>query len=408
MGAAFPIGLFLFAGAARASSRIASGLGVFYAVNVTGGIAGSLLAGFVLLPQFGSRGSLIVVAAALSLAGLALFLRASRVTRSRVAAVAAVSLLFAVTATAVADPFDAYLRERAPDDDVIWREESIQATVSVHRQPDGVLSLHLEGNHQANDSAPMVRSHRQIGHLAMVVHPRPLDALVIGLGGGVTAGAVSLHGHARVDVVELSGAVVRGARQFAHVNHDVLRRPNVRLRIDDGRNYVAQAVSRYDVITADIILPTHAGANSLYSAEYFRLVRRALRPGGMFLQWVAGSDEEYRLIARTFLSVFPDATVWSRSSLLLGTLEPLRLRRADFEWKTIAPQARRALHDFGTTTFEDLLGLYTAGPEELRAFVGDGPILTDDRPLVEYFLSLRRDRPPDLRLLRGDVMRHVE
>jgi hypothetical protein len=51
--------------------------------------------------------------------------------------------------------------------------------------------------------------------------------------------------------------------------------------------------------------------------------------------------------------------------------------------------------------------MYRAGPDELRAFVGPGPLLTDDRPLVEYFLSLPRDREVDLSTLRGDVRRLV-
>ena len=55
-----------------------------------------------------------------------------------------------------------------------------------------------------------------------------------------------------------------------------------------------------------------------------------------------------------------------------------------------------------TETFEDLLKMYRAGPDQLRAFVGDGPILTDDRPLVEYFLSLPRDRDADLSTLEKD------
>jgi hypothetical protein len=53
--------------------------------------------------------------------------------------------------------------------------------------------------------------------------------------------------------------------------------------------------------------------------------------------------------------------------------------------------------------------LYNAGPGELRAYIGDGPILTDDRPLVEYFLSLDHDsRPVDTTGLTGDVRRHVK
>ena len=44
--------------------------------------------------------------------------------------------------------------------------------------------------------------------------------------------------------------------------------------------------SRYDVITADIIQPTHAGAGMLYSREYFALARRALTERGVMVQWI--------------------------------------------------------------------------------------------------------------------------
>ena len=37
-----------------------------------------------------------------------------------------------------------------------------------------------------------------------------------------------------------------------------------------------------------------------------------------------------------------------------------------------------------------------------------GPVLTDDRPLAEYFLSLPRDRQVDLSSLTGDVDRYVD
>jgi hypothetical protein len=44
-----------------------------------------------------------------------------------------------------------------------------------------------------------------------------------------------------------------------------------------------------------------------------------------------------------------------------------------------------------------MLEHYTAGPEALRRFLGQGPVLTDDRPRLEYYLSLSSDdRPVDL------------
>jgi len=37
-----------------------------------------------------------------------------------------------------------------------------------------------------------------------------------------------------------------------------------------------------------------------------------------------------------------------------------------------------------------------------------GPVLTDDRPLTEYFLSLPRDRDIDTSRLKGDVRPYVD
>jgi len=49
------------------------------------------------------------------------------------------------------------------------------------------------------------------------------------------------------------------------------------------------------------------------------------------LQWVAGTEAEYKTIVRTFLSVFPVRTAWVDGGLLAGSVEPPRLRRSDFD-----------------------------------------------------------------------------
>jgi predicted membrane-bound spermidine synthase len=84
-----------------------------------------------------------------------------------------------------------------------------------------------------------------------------------------------------------------GARFFESINYGVLSRPNVHLSGDDGRNYLMLTPRRYDVITADVIHPLFAGSGNLYSLEYFQLMRRILNPGGIVLQWVAGTEAEY-------------------------------------------------------------------------------------------------------------------
>jgi spermidine synthase len=177
--------------------------------------------------------------------------------------------------------------------------------------------------------------------------------------------------------------------------------------VDDGRNHLLLSGRQYDVITADIIQPIHAGAGSLYSVEYFRLARQALKPGGLMLQWIGHREEiHYKLIARTFLKVFPDATVWVDGSLLVGSLGPLAINPEALARKLADPRVEAAVSQVGIVDVESILRLYTAGPEDLRRFIGDGPELTDDQPLLEYHRSL----PPnaatlDLSGLRGDVSR---
>jgi spermidine synthase len=264
--------------------------------------------------------------------------------------------------------------------------------------------MYLDGSHQANDTPGTVFVHRRIGFLPTALHPAPKDALVVGLGGGATAGAVSIFPGVSVDVVELSDTVVRGAGQFRHINFDLLRKPGVHLRVDDGRNHMLLTRKRYDVVTADIILPRHAGAGNLYSADYFKLVRNVLKDDGLAVQWVSpDSTEEYNLITRTFLSVFPQSTLWGDGSLLIGTKRPLKLRRSDYERKLADPAYGEALRQMGIGTFDRLASLYVAGPDALHRHVGAGPILTDDRPMVEYFLTLDAGTPVDLSGVRGDI-----
>lgn len=406
MGLAFPIAIHVAASPLTTDSpaRVAQRVGRLYSLNVVGAIAGALIGGFVLLPLLGSRRALVVMAALYGASALLLIWPHPQ--RSRLlAATGVAAIAFTYLAMQVPDPFAAaYERRHGQDMREFWREEGVQTAVSVHASQFR-RSLYLDGLHQANDTPDMVKLHRIIGHLPMVLHPAPAEALVIGLGGGATPGAVSQHAGTAVQIVELSDSVRKAAGFFSHVNYDILNQPRVRLRVDDGRNFLTLSGERFDVITADIIQPVHAGAGNLYSREYFSLVRDALKEGGLALQWIGHREPtQYALIMRTFLEVFPHATLWYDGNLMVGSLAPLRIEPEAFAAKRRSSTTAAALDEVGLGTFDDLVSWYTAGPEAMRRFVGPGPVLTDDQPLVEYHRSLPRDAHPlNLTSLRSDV-----
>jgi len=88
-------------------------------------------------------------------------------------------------------------------------------------------------------------------------------------------------------------------------------------------------------------------------------------------------------------------------------VEPLGLRRGGFERKLRTAGGAQGFRDLNVESWDRLLAAYVAGSDELRAFVCSGPILSDDRPLVEYFVSLPRDRDVDTSSMKGDVQRYV-
>jgi spermidine synthase len=405
MGLGFPVALHIASSASSLSAfDIARRVGRLYSLNVCGAIIGALVGGFVLIPTLGTRVALIVLAAAYGASAILLIARHPQRGRLLVtAAVAAVA--FVLLAREVPDPFRAaYARRYGVDMREFWREEGAQTAVSVHAS-EFRRSLYLDGLHQANDTPDMVTLHRTIGHLPMVLHPAPHDALVIGLGGGATAGAVSQYPGTNVQVVELSDSVRKASSFFAHINYDVLHRPNVRIAVDDGRNYLMFSRRTFDVITADIIQPVHAGAGNLYSREYFTLVRNALEDDGLALQWIGRRPfPQYSLIMRTFLDVFPNATLWLDGNLMVGSKHPLRVTREAFESKRSSPETAAALDEIGLRSFDILTSWYTAGPDAMRHFVGAGPLLSDDRPLVEYHRSLPSGPDAlDTSSLRGNI-----
>ena len=390
LGMAFPIGLSLWAGD-DTSDETSRRVGAFYSLNVFGAILGSVVAGFFLLPAIGTRSSLIVVSALATSSSIALAWSQRRARPTFAYAVAGLApVLFGAGAYFAVDPFDVAFERFHRRETLVWRQEGVQTTVAVHDRPGNppMRVMFLDGNHQANNSPGTAFIHHRIGALPVMLHPAPTTALVIGLGGGATPGAVARH-NVDVDVVELSAAVVAGSEFFKDINFDLLSRPNVHLHVDDGRNFMMMGRKKYDVITADIILPRHAGAGALYSKEYYELVRHSLAEGGLAMQWNgADSMTEYKLLLRTFVSVFPYTTLWAEGGLMLGSTKPFTISQSAYD-------ARRRGFDLLKWDLATLKRIYSAGPEEIREFLGpDGPLLTDDKPVIEYFLSLPKNDEP--------------
>ena len=142
------------------------------------------------------------------------------------------------------------------------------------------------------------------------------DVCCIGLATGISAsGLEKVKSPPRVTAVELSSSVADIAEEFfAKENGPFFRRPGNKVMIEDGRTFIACADNDFDLIVADLFRPFGAGESRLFSLEHFQNAKRALRPGGLFCQWLPGhqlNQEHFETIAATFQKVFPNTLVVS-------------------------------------------------------------------------------------------------
>ncbi|MCL6647966.1 MAG: fused MFS/spermidine synthase [Chloroflexi bacterium] len=323
MGALFPVAALLYA---AGQTDVGRRIGSVYGANVLGAVSGSLAAGLLLIPTVGVQQTLWLLAAGNVVAGLVVVVAERRLRRGSALALAAGAAALLLAPRLLPDLYVTLSEGDARGLRTIWLREGQETTVSVVRAPDERLYLKINSQGMGADGGPQAQFHQRLGHLGPLLHTNPRDLLIIGLGVGATAGASALHPGLAVTVVELVPGVIDAAALFERANFGVLSRPNVRLVIDDGRNFLLLRDQQFDIIEADPILPRNAGAANLYSADFYRLVRSRLRDDGVFVQWVDPTLPlaAHQMMVRTFLSVFPGATLWENGAILVGSRLPLQ------------------------------------------------------------------------------------
>jgi spermidine synthase len=222
---------------------------------------------------------------------------------------------------------------------------------------------------------------------------------VIGLGAGITAGAVSIDpGVQRVVVAEIEPLVPRVAAEFfAAQNFGVVADPKVEILIDDGRHYLATTKETFDGITSDPLDPWVKGAAALYTREFWQLVRARLNPGGavtVFLQLYESTDDAVKSEVATFFEVFPNGAVFANTVRGSGYDAVLLARAGDEPIDVDRVHARltnpdygrvvRSLGQIGFGSAADLLGTYVAGAADLADWLADAQINTDRNLRLQY------------------------
>jgi spermidine synthase len=281
--------------------------------------------------------------------------------------------------------------------------EGLQTAVAVSRTPLGRLNYHNAGKVQASSEPQDMRLQRLLGHLTTLVPAHPRKVLVIGFGAGVTAGAVSLDPHVEQEtIVEIEPIVPETvSTHFSSHNNAVATNPKVTIRIDDGRHFLLTTRETFDAITSDPLDPWVKGAATLYTLEFFELVKSRLNDGGVFTLFVQLYESNAAAVKSelaTFFAAFPHGMVFANTKnglgydlVLLGQVGPTVIDVDAVAAKLARPEmaaVAQSLREVGLGSATQLFATYAGQAADLESWLSDAAINHDRDLRLQYLAGL--------------------
>ena len=418
MGVAFPAAVVILS---KDIHSIGASTGKCYAANTLGCIAGSLITGFLLLPLSGiavSLKALLVINTVTGLAFLITDMPRNRVKNLSVAGGLACLAILGQALLKVKIPDDFLARLKSSQERIVRVSEGLENTV-WETENSSNLQRSLWTNRTVLGRTLAVEPYEVCpqaiaGHIPMLLHAgNPQHICGICLGTGQTFGSLLSYDFSRLDVVEISRAVVHLAgTDFAAFNRNLLKDPRVRVHVDDGRNYIRFTSEKYDLITLEPPPPEEAGIVNLYSREFYRECRNRLSVDGVFSQWLPiynTTPEVTKRIVATFIREFPQAVLWYNAAdlMLLGfcrglpqSPEKVKLRLArhnvrqdlSFSYTGSNLPGLDSLARDALNVPNNFFAGFLMGPRELSRFSEKAKLITDNHPDLEFLYTTYEER----------------
>ncbi|HEY7674329.1 MAG TPA: hypothetical protein VH867_03810 [Burkholderiales bacterium] len=320
-------------------------IGAVYSVNTLGSILGVFAAAHIGMPLLGLKGLIATGAAIDAILGLALLWRVAAAPRLGALALT----LAAFTAVLAGVQLDAYkmasgvfrrgdlYSER--DATMLFHRDGKTTTVSLmdfgtdrslrtNGKSDGAINMDPSGP-RVSDEITMTLT----AAIPLAYRPDARSAAVIGIGTGLTThtllGSAALRS---VETIEIEPAMAEASRRFAPRNSNAFADPRSHIVFDDAKTFFSTYNRKYDIIVSEPSNPWVSGVSSLFTSEFYRLVRRHLAPGGVLVQWFQMYEINASLVASVLRALgenFPDYAIYAAtgSDLLIVAGEARALER---------------------------------------------------------------------------------
>lgn len=271
--------------------------GIVFGVSTSGSLAGALLSGFYLVPNFSLSNIFVFFAGAVMLTAI-IGLALEKISYKILALIIFLALIFLVI------PFLKYKGEEK-EVSIIFEDRSFYAELKVVELPY-VKTVLMDGAPQSifikQKGLVYAEETDQVRRVLEELYPTDADVLVLGFGVG-TAADILPRG-LRVDYVELDPKMIELAVNY--FNYSLGSDDNDRIIIADARAFLRKTNKKYDLIFSDLYhgsaMPFHT-----HTKEALELAKARLKTGGMFVSnIVAGPNSDLiASVEKTMREVFP-------------------------------------------------------------------------------------------------------
>lgn len=364
--------------------------GMLYGFNTFAAVIGSLTAGWIFLPALGVARTSWLIGALLILTGIVLSKNCNKKQLVQWIILGCLSAIIAIGFESGVGRTRLQVHAVGKDKiNILAFQEGPDVTISVLELADSkdralIIDGFIATGQSSDKNAKYAAQYMQwMGHLPMILHPEPHNALVICFGTGQTANAVRKENPDSLTIVDINPNVFKMAPYFK-TNEDVLNDKRVNHMVMDGRAFLRRTQQTFDVITLEPMPPTFAGVNALYSEEFYKHAYEKLTSDGMIAQWVPFhllSVYHAASIAKTFQKVFPNNFLWidpvTKTGILIGTKNENSSFGENFPG-LIRNKISRILSD------DEIKKAVYLNKNQLLEYGTFGDIITDDNQILAY------------------------
>lgn len=416
-GVLFPLSIKLFTPTFKS---ISERTGTIYSFNTLGCILGSFSTGFILIPLIGLKWSIIFAACInILIFGVYLFTSSDNKKVKNISVVVAVLIVLTIAlkpadwkkqtlASGIFinnsiksafnyDEYNKYLKTM----NFVFYKEGQHSTITVSKWTNTetnqtAYSLYNNGKVDASTGFIDMRTQVAISYIPALITNNLDDVLIVGMGSGITAAVIEQFPVKTIELVELEKAVFDATNFFSERYGNPLKDKRLKVVIDDARNYLRVTSKKYDLILSEPSNVWVSGVASLFTKDYYAIVKTKLKPHGILCQWIHFYNlrseavvSVIKALKSEFKYVYICHTKTGGDVIFLASQEPIKLDLNLIENKLKSNSLKADLLDLlNISDAYDFLNLFISGDNSianfLKPFENIIPANSDDNSYLEF------------------------